>query len=115
MTECPDNWVIVNLKNGVKKVLCSWSGGYLGGDEWRLSSGVVHGVEFPDRFEISNVSGSLYVLYKNRQGCSAYMNQIINNWKEKFDPDEFNFSIITLPDPTIIIVSHAELLNEMPD
>lgn len=102
MTETPDYWVIVDL-NGVKKILCSWAGGYLGSDQWRLSSGIVHAMEFPDRYDIVNTSGSLYVCFKDRQKCSSYMLQKINNWRNAHG-DHLKLTVITLPSPEIKII-----------
>jgi hypothetical protein len=113
MTETPDNWVIVDM-GGVRKILCGWVGGYLGGDQWRLSSGVVHIVDFGDRYDIANVSGSLYVCYKKRQGCSSYMTEKINSWRKTFG-DQLNLKIITLPSPDVLILNHKEIDNEVHD
>ena len=109
MTETPDNWVIVDL-NGVRKILCSWAGGYLGADEWRLSSGIVRVVDFNDRYDIVNTSGSLYVCYKDRQKCSSYMLEKINSWRNSHG-DQLNLSIITLPDQEITIIDHKDIKN----
>ena len=109
MTETPDNWVIVDL-NGARKILCSWSGGYFGADEWRLSSGMNSVVDFGDYYEISNVSGSLYTCYKARQKCSSYMAEKINSWR-KTHGDQLNLTVITLPDPEITILDARDLDN----
>ncbi len=102
MTETPDNWVIVDL-NGVRKILCSWAGGYLGSDEWRLSSGIVRVVDFSDRYEITNTSGSVYTCYKDRQGCSRYMLEKINSWKRTHG-DSLQLTVFELPNPEITTV-----------
>lgn len=110
MTETPDNWVMVDI-NGVRKILCSWTGGYFGVDEWRLSSGVVHVVDFGDRYDIANVSGSLYVCYKNRQGRSSYINEKINNWRNAHG-NQLNLTVIELPNPNIIILTPEDIDND---
>ena len=45
MTEyVPDRWCVIRIPNNretVYKVFASWSGGYIGGDSWKLNSGIV--------------------------------------------------------------------------
>lgn len=75
-TNTPDCWVVVRITSvntSVDKVLAGWHGGYLDGDSWKLSSGVVRTEEFDDRYEFTNHSGSLYVCYKTREQMSGIM------------------------------------------
>ena len=60
----PDNWVIVKIGDDYK-VLAGWSGSYLYGDSWRLSSGIVRIEDHSDVFRIYNHSGSCYVCRKS--------------------------------------------------
>jgi hypothetical protein len=81
----PDRWQIVLLRNkteSIKKVFAGWYGGYLNGDSWKLSSGIIGTKEFEDRYEFLNHSGSLYVCYKTSQGMSGYMGSIMHGWVE---------------------------------
>ena len=87
----PDRWQIVLLRNkteSIKKVFAGWYGGYVNGDSWKLSSGIIDTKEFEDRYEFLNHSGSLYICYKQNQGMSSYMSSIMNRWVEdsKEDP-----------------------------
>jgi hypothetical protein len=86
----PDRWQVVLLKSkndSIKKVFAGWYGGYVNGDSWKLSSGIIGTKEFEDRYEFLNHSGSLYVCYKINQGMSGYMGRIMNGWVESSKED----------------------------
>jgi len=84
MTEVPDCWVFVkvvphdNTIPSHDRVLCSWYGGYLGGDSWRLSSGNKEVIDHGDYLEVPQQSGTVYRLYKNRQKMSGYMQNVFD-------------------------------------
>ena len=67
--ERPDSWVIVEVttpKIGtIRKILCSYYGGYLGNDSWRISSGIVCSSGGTPVFSVTNHSGSIYTLYNS--------------------------------------------------
>lgn len=70
--QVPDKWILIEF-NGTYKVLGGWSGGYLDGDSWRLSSGLVKIEDDPDSsayFLMHNVSGSIYKCHKNSEGVN---------------------------------------------
>jgi hypothetical protein len=80
----PDRWVVVEITDGVtpvKKVLAGWYGGYGGGDSYQLSSTIQTVVEFDNRYEFHNQSGSVYVCHKNYHGMSGYMSSMYDYWK----------------------------------
>ena len=57
----PNRWVILSFtdeKETWYKVFGSWSGGYLDGDSWRLSSGLDKIEEEGDYYLMRNHSGS---------------------------------------------------------
>jgi len=77
----PDCWKIVELTNTAtgeshKRVLCSWYGGYLGGDSWKLSSGNLETEDHGDHWVVPQHSGSVYQLYKNREKISGMMQNV---------------------------------------
>ncbi len=79
----PDRWVVVDLSgpdSSISKVFAGWYGGYLGGDSWKLSSGIMKVTEEDNRYEFLNESGSLYICYKNAHGMGGYMSSIYHNW-----------------------------------
>lgn len=61
----PDNWVLLQIE-GLDwpniKVLAGWSGGYLDGDSWRMSSGITDIERYQDYYLVTNASGSVYKL-----------------------------------------------------
>ncbi len=69
----PDLWTILKVGDGSYKVAASWRGGYLSGDSWRVSSGIKKILDLDDYWEVTNVSGSTYLLHKNCVGMSRYL------------------------------------------
>jgi len=95
----PDKWVVVYFNvdgfEPILKVLGSWYGGYLGGDSWKLSSGVDRIEEFEDRYDFHNYSGSVYKCYKTYAGMSGYTSSVYESWKNKIG-DGSMISILTI-------------------
>lgn len=83
----PDCWVVVRIQSKdyppIDKVLAGWYGGFGGSDSWKLSSGIIDTLEFDERFEFTNHSGSVYICYKNAQKMSGYVSGIYNSWVEQ--------------------------------
>lgn len=71
----PDNWVLIDT-GFTQKVLAGWVGEYLEPDLWRLSSGATSIEDCLDYWKITNVSGSVYICYKNREGFCGVMNGV---------------------------------------
>ena len=85
----PDSWVIIEVKTPAgqfQKILSGWSGGYLHGDSWRMSSPVKElNIKIEeDFFTIDTESGSRYTLWKSRQGLRMSNSGAYNELKEKF-------------------------------
>lgn len=57
-----DNWVVIKLSGDDPhyRILAGWSGGYLGGNLWRMNSGIVRADETEDAFLFYGSSGSCY-------------------------------------------------------
>ena len=94
----PDNWIIFYTKElDLYKILAGWSGGYLGGDAWRINSGIVSIEEKGDHYLIYGNSGSCYKCYKDRYKLrpnNGYIWERINNElgnKVKMIPADTNF------------------------
>lgn len=66
----PDNWVVIKIngKDPHYRVLAGWSGGYLGGDSWRMNSGIVDVFEASIYYAFYGASGSSYTCHKNGYG-----------------------------------------------
>ena len=77
MPYTPDSWVIVKIQyekyETIYKVLAGWSGSYLYGASWKLSSGIVTFEDKGKYYESLQDSGSTYVLYKSSERMSAIM------------------------------------------
>ena len=85
----PDAWVIIEVKTPAgqfQKILSGWSGSYLYGDSWRMSSPVkkLNIKVNQDFFTVDTESGSFYTLWKSRQGLRMSISGIYNELKEKF-------------------------------
>ena len=85
----PDNWVILEVNHEGKqfqKILSGWSGSYLYGDSWRLSSPIkeINIKVNQDFFIVDTESSSRYTLFKGRQGLRMSNAGIYNQLKEKF-------------------------------
>jgi hypothetical protein len=73
----PDRWVVIQTGE-IAKVLASYYG-----DAWQLSSGIVSTKDLGDRYEFTNVSGSVYVCHKCWQGMSMYTENLLNYWRKE--------------------------------
>ena len=92
----PDNWVLVEfIKDNIatRKVLAGWHGGYLGSDEWRLSSGVTKIVETETGYEIHNESGSIYYCNKRNMRLSGVTGPILNRWLSEAEKSKDSITI----------------------
>ncbi|MCZ2397869.1 MAG: hypothetical protein LC100_15175 [Chitinophagales bacterium] len=88
MTEyTPDSWVIVKIESEqhgtIYKVLAGWSGSYLYGSSWKLSSGIVTFVDTGSYYESLQDSGSVYMLHKSSERMSSIMAQTLSTFELK--------------------------------
>lgn len=99
-TECPDSWKVLRISVDevvLWKILCSWNGGYLGSDSWKISSQIEKIERHDDCYLTHNNSGSVYKLYKSCQRMSTLMEAQLyyyrkllldNNAKVKLEIDD---------------------------
>jgi len=85
----PDTWVIVEVKHEgeqFQKILSGWSGGYLHGDSWRISSRIkeMNIDTSADYCRVITESGSEYNLYYDAQRLGMSNSGIYNELKERF-------------------------------
>ena len=85
----PDSWVIVEVNHEgeqFQKILSGWSGSYLYGDSWRMSSHIkeINIKVNQDYFTVDTKSGSKYNLFKSRQGLRMSNAGIYDELKEQF-------------------------------
>ena len=85
----PNSWVIIEVNHEgeqFQKILSGWSGGYLDGDAWRMSSRIKEiqmDIE-DDYITVYTESGSIYNLLKEYQGLRMSNAGIYNQLKERF-------------------------------
>jgi len=85
----PNSWVILEVNHEGKqfqKILSGWSGGYLDGDAWRLSSPIKELNISIDSEWITAITetGSTYKLLRESQGLRISNAGIYNRLKERF-------------------------------
>lgn len=100
MTETPDCWKFIRLTPHDKslpshdRILCSWYGGFMGSDHWKLSSGNQEVINHDYYLEVPQHSGTVYHLYKDRQRWSGYMTSVFNKLKKnakEVDMESFDY------------------------
>lgn len=99
----PDYWRVLKVRLGEGelhyRVIASWSGSYVWGSSWKISSGIEGFVDKGDHYESPQNSGSTYLLSKDREGMSGIMSGIFQNYqdqcKEEYG-DDFVFELIDL-------------------
>lgn len=78
MTTQPDRWLVLKVAGtGGYRVFAVWRGGYLGGDSWRINSGIARVEETDQSFLFHGLSGSIYECRKGNYGCTAYGSSIV--------------------------------------
>ena len=85
----PDSWVIIEVNHEgerFQKILSGWSGSYLYGDSWRISSQIKKmDIDIDsDKIVVYTESGSCYNLYKSYQGLRMSNAGIYNELKENY-------------------------------
>ena len=94
MRLCPDRWKIVKITypNGevIHSVSSGWVGGYLGSDEWRLSSPIIEVLENNEtKIVVYTKSHTHYQLIKNREGMTGYQSSVLEGIIKKNDDHTF--------------------------
>ena len=112
ITETPDKWVVLKLKNEgttIYKVFGSWAGGYLDGDRWKANSGITRVEEDLENYYFYGHSGSCYKCHKKCYGVmTSYSRSVLDNIVEK--ASEMDASISVLDD-----INFMEILNQNKD
>ena len=85
----PNSWVVVEITHKdqkYKKIVSGWSGGYLDGDSWRLSSDIKNVDKTHSEFYavVETFSGSVYNLYYQANELRMSNSGIYNQLKEQF-------------------------------
>ena len=95
----PDAWVVLEFTSKefgtIQKVLGGWSGGYLDGDSWRLSSGITGIEETDTEWIFTNTSGSIYHCYKSSRQFNMMSSSIYKYYVEEISKlDDATLKII---------------------
>lgn len=78
----PDRWMVLRIhtpREILYKVFASWSGGYAGGDSWKLNSGIVRATFADPYWEFDGSSGSVYRCHQDTYGTNGYGQAVLNN------------------------------------
>lgn len=86
----PDNWVVIKVGGDDPhyRLLCSWHGGYIHGDSWRINSGIVSCTKENNCFNFEGVSGSVYLCHKDGYRLSSIMFWALENFRASNIPIE---------------------------
>lgn len=65
----PSAWVLVEMNTPEDgrffRLLCSYYGGYLGGDEWRMCSAIQYSIDYDTYYSVVSQSGNQYSISKH--------------------------------------------------
>lgn len=93
----PDRWVVLKITSPdltQYKILGGWSGGYLDGDSWRLSSRIVSIQQPGDGWQVfHNDSGSVYECQESHYGLNHHTAQIYNKMTQNL-PSGFQVELL---------------------
>ena len=82
----PDYFEVVKIYRIDKveyKVFGTWSGSYLNGDSWRLSTKIVKVKKVGQCYQFFGASGSCYEVHKDTKGTTAYTAGVLKEIIEK--------------------------------
>ncbi len=100
MNHKPNKWVVVKVITDevIYKVFGCWSGSYLGGDSWRINSGIKSIKDTGDAYEFTGHSGSIYICSKNSYGANGYGAMVLNSFTHDYLKNDI--SIVVLDEDT---------------
>lgn len=78
----PDRWMVLGIHTPeeiIYKVFATWSGGYAGGDSWKLNSGITRATFADPYWEFDGSSGSVYRCHQDSYGTNGYGQIVLNN------------------------------------
>lgn len=101
----PDRWLLIkftppNNKPTFYKVFGTWSGSYLYGSSWKLSSGVESAKYNADlkTWILPQSSGSTYYLHENAEGTTGMWDHLVVDFKKQMEELGGSLEIINNPD-----------------
>lgn len=96
-THTPNRWVMLSIENKktsevTRHILGGWSGGYLDGDSWRLSTPIVVTNETEDHYEFNTESGSSYICGKYSQSLTGLTGSVLSHYQKT--SKDFDITIV---------------------
>lgn len=95
----PDRWLGVEItgkpsEKPVYKIFACWYGGFLGGNSWKLNSGITSVSENTDYYFFEGSSGSTYICRKDSYGISNYGSRVLENMIEKAAANDITIEVL---------------------
>lgn len=83
----PDSWQVIHVNPQDKaksyyRVLAGWSGSYMYGSSWKVSSGFEQVFDMGTHWKVTQRSGSVYLLYKNSEKASMATAGVLKGLRE---------------------------------
>lgn len=86
----PDNFILIRVKDSDDlHIAGGWSGGYLSGDSWRLSTKVVSIEKEVDMLTFTSASGSVYKASVDQYRMSMVIASVLDGSVEPVSHEEF--------------------------
>jgi len=95
----PDKWELIKVVKDdqvIYKVLGEWSGSYLTGYSWRISSGVVGLMKTKGNYIFQNHSGSIYKCGIQAKYLGLTTSSIFEKIKEQAEEENFTVELISV-------------------
>ncbi len=102
----PDSWELVHVipkdtSADYYRILAGWSGSYMYGNSWKLSSGCEQVLDEGNSWRVPQSSGSVYILRKNSEHTSLAVTGVLQS------------IIQSNPETKIEIVKMENILGEL--
>ena len=93
----PDRWMVMRIhtpKEILYKVFATWSGGYAGGDSWKLNSGITRAIFADPYWEFDGSSGSVYRCHQDSYGTNGYGQVVLNNLLSQAQAQDIQIEVL---------------------
>lgn len=92
----PDRWVIIRISDktqSIDKLLTGWSGSYLEGQSWKISSGVIGFEQDGDMIKFHNHSGSVYNCHREAEGFTTMSYSVLQSYQRDVEDSGGEYKI----------------------
>jgi hypothetical protein len=100
-TYTPDRWKIIKLTSAEGshyRIFATWSGSYLGGASWKLSSGCTGCYKDSRWFCLPQSSGSLYKIHEEAEGITGAWHGILAQLQKLAPEQKITIEVLDAPD-----------------